>query len=152
MNHSIFLGHVFQHTKPKLIKISKPPVIIIMYLYSYKWQKVFKSIYPYEDMIICSGFFFFSFTKCNTIIIFKSVHFYMYMYLYQSIKNKFQNFFKSWMYWNHKIHHPYIGGDWKYIKTQVWLAKFFLSIHPSIHPLTHLFIHPLCNLTEMWWC
>lgn len=76
---------------------------------------------------------FFSFTKCNTIIIFKSVHYYMYMYLYQSIKNKFQNFFKSWMYWNHKIHHPYIGADWKYIKTQVWLAKFFLSIHPSIH-------------------
>lgn len=33
LNHSIFLGHVFQHTKPKLIKISKPPVIMIMYLY-----------------------------------------------------------------------------------------------------------------------
>lgn len=36
LNHSIFLGHVFQHTKPKLIKISKPPVIMIMYFYSYK--------------------------------------------------------------------------------------------------------------------
>lgn len=82
--------------------------------------------------------FFFSFTKCYTIIIFKSVHFYMYMYLYQSIKNKFQNYFKPWMYWNHKIHHPYIGADWKYIKTQVWLAKFVLSIHPSTDP----FIHP----------
>lgn len=73
-----------------------------------------------------------------TIIIFKSVHFYMYMYLYQSSKNKFQNYFKSWMYWNHKIHHPYIGADWKYIEMQVWLAKFFLSIHPSTDP----FIHP----------
>lgn len=82
--------------------------------------------------------FFLSFTKCNTIIIFKSVHFYMYMYLYQSIKNKFQNYFNSWMYWNHKIHHPYIGADWKYIEMQVWLAKFFLSIHPSTDP----FIHP----------
>lgn len=39
-NHSIFLGDVFQHTKPKLIKISKPPVIMIsMCLYSINDRK-----------------------------------------------------------------------------------------------------------------